>query len=228
MEKKNVVFLTVMAVLTLFVASIGTALALLTTTMSPASTTPTVIKSTDNLGVTYSDGETVNTTGEPVGPGWSKSKTISVKNDSEISLEYEIKWIDVSNNFVKGNNGTDDTSDDTDDLVYSITKEIKNSVGTVTTEAKDYLTSSNAVIHQDADDEAAPGKVKGLFVNKMPYESNVDLVSKTSIAPGETHTYVVTFSYLETGIEQNENTDGKVFKGTFSTLAVESAHIKSN
>ena len=71
MEKKNVVFLTVLAVATLLTAVVGTTFAYFTASVAGNTTaTPTVITTANNLGITYEDGAEVKPA-TPVVPGWS-------------------------------------------------------------------------------------------------------------------------------------------------------------
>ena len=100
MEKKNVVFLTVLAVATLLTAVVGTTFAYFSTTVSyvnnvaPQQTNVT----SATLDVSYSDGAAVAVT--DILPGWSATKTISVTNNSSVPVQYNIDWTSVTNTFV--------------------------------------------------------------------------------------------------------------------------------
>ena len=124
MEKKNVVFLTVLAIATLLTAVVGTTFAYFTATVTTDATPTTVTAAT--LGVTYTDGAQISATN--IIPGWTASKKISVKNDSTIAVTYNILWSGLTNSFVQG--GAEGSK--TDDFVYTLTKESTNGAATVT------------------------------------------------------------------------------------------------
>ncbi|MBR1416810.1 MAG: hypothetical protein IJ572_03230 [Bacilli bacterium] len=238
MEKKNVVFLTVLAIATLLTAIVGTTFAFFTASVSTPNTVySTEITTANNLGITYEDGANV-TTGTAITPGWFATKTVSVTNNSSTnSIDYQIAWTSVANNFAKGTNGTEDVADDTDDFVYSIVKTVKKN-STVTTAAADYLTSgANTKVYAEADSskshstevgKATTNGTNSYFVKAMPSASNELLVSQTTIGPGETHEYEITFMFLETGIAQNENGVGKSFSGTLGASIVSADGIRQN
>ena len=121
MEKKNVVFLTVLAVATLLTAVVGTTFAYFTATVTNTTTpTATTVTTASDLGITYSDGSAVSLPNAVPGQ-YTAEKTITVTNNStSTAMHYQITWDEVSNNFSKG------ATDTTDDLVYSLTNGSSN------------------------------------------------------------------------------------------------------
>ena len=110
MEKKNVVFLTVLAVATLLTAVVGTTFAYFTATVSGNNTVNETVITTPTLGVVYNDG-TALATGTNITPGWSETKTITVKNTSGINVDYTINWTSVTNGFVAETRAADSCTD---------------------------------------------------------------------------------------------------------------------
>lgn len=98
MEKKNVVFLTVLAIATLLTAVVGTTFAYFTATVTGNDTAKATTVTTATVGVTYTDGSTI--TESNILPGWTSTKTITVKNDSSVAVKYSINWASVTNGFV--------------------------------------------------------------------------------------------------------------------------------
>ncbi len=118
MEKKNVVFLTVLAVATLLTAVVGTTFAYFTATVNGNNQAQTTtITTANNLGITFSDGDDISDSN--IVPGWQspRSKTIVVTNNGDAAVNYQIDWTNVNNTFSKG-------SSNSDDLVYSLTKKV--------------------------------------------------------------------------------------------------------
>jgi len=125
MEKKNVVFLTVLAIATLLTAVVGTTFAYFTATVTgnDAATTTTISSAT--IAVAYSDGADISEAN--ILPGWTASKTISVTNSSTVAVTYDIAWTNVTNTFVQG--GVEGSK--TDDFVYTLTKTSTNGAANV-------------------------------------------------------------------------------------------------
>ena len=212
MEKKNVVFLTVLAVATLLTAVVGTTFAYFTATVTNTNTpTATTVTTASDLGITYSDGDEIGMTN--IVPGqYTDTKTITVTNNSTTTaMHYQITWDQVTNSFSKGASNT------TDDLVYSLTDGSgTNKIGTTgyasaaTTNA--YVTTTLGAMSGTKAYSVAGGKATidagttELTVAAVPATGvNAILVPDTEIAAGATHTYVLRVYYLETGIVQNEN-----------------------
>lgn len=101
MERKNVILLTVLAVGTLFTALLGASFAYFTAdvTYNGEGTTQeeTTAITTATVSATYSDGSAINVT--DIIPGWvSNVKTIAITNNSEVAVDYNIKWTDSYSN----------------------------------------------------------------------------------------------------------------------------------
>ena len=211
MEKKNVVFLTVLAVATLLTAVVGTTFAYFTATVTNTNTpTATSITTANNLEIEYSDGARI--TGEKIVPGWaSTEKTISVTNNSNVTINYQISWTDVANNFSKGGSNT------TDDLVYSLVK-VGTSTDTNMIGATGFATAATTGVKPAGYTDIAgkwysitSGKVTNDGTTELDVAAapdagvNTILVPSTSLAAGETDTYKLRVYFVETGIAQTEN-----------------------
>ncbi len=116
MEKKNIIFLSVIAVATLLTAVVGTTFSFFTATVKPDMDDPakTTTVTTPTLGITYAQEGTINMTN--VVPGAAdKSFIFSVTNTSDVSTTYNLIWSDVTGNIA----GTEASSKD---LTYKIDK----------------------------------------------------------------------------------------------------------
>ena len=227
MEKKNVVFLTVLAVATLLTAVVGTTFAYFTATVTNTNTpTATTITTASDLGITYSDGDAISMTN--IVPGeYTAEKTITVTNNSTTTaMHYQITWDSVTNGFQQG-------SGSTDDLVYSLTSGGTNKIGTTGYAAaattNNYVTTTLGAMSGTKAYSVAGGKATidagttEVTVAAVP-ATGVDaiLVPDTEIAAGATHTYVLRVYYLETGVTQNEN------QSTTSTTISFSGKLKAS
>ena len=192
MEKKNVVFLTVLAVATLLTAVVGTTFAYFTATVTGNAEAQETEITTATLGVTYDDGTAVANASNIL-PGWTGTKTIKVTNTSNVDVTYGINWTGVTNGFVADVNPADSNVSDYY-FVYSVAA-TTSTTGTagVSTLTNDFTTSSTEI--------------------DMP-SSNSAFVASQSIHPGETHQYVITMKFKEAGYPQDAN-QGKTFKATF-------------
>ena len=222
MEKKNVVFLTVLAVATLLTAVVGTTFAYFTATVTNTNTpTATQITTASDLGITYSDGAEIGMTN--IVPGqYTDEKTITVTNNSSTTaMHYQITWENVANTFSKGASNT------TDDLVYSLTSGGSNKIGTTgyasAATTNNYSTTTLGAMTTGKAYSVAGGKATidagttELTVAAVP-ANGVDaiLVPDTEIAAGATHTYVLRVYYLETGVSQIENQSSSTTTVSFS------------
>ncbi len=217
MEKKNVVFLTVLAVATLLTAVVGTTFAYFTATVNGNNQAQTTtITTANNLGITFSDGDDISDSN--IVPGWQspRSKTIVVTNNGDAAVNYQIDWTNVNNTFSKG-------SSNSDDLVYSLTKKVgsgsaANVIGTTGFAAAANTKALAAGYTKVAGKVyAAPtanaGVTIGTDTTVIPVAAapagsgttTASLVPATAIAAGEVHTYVLTMYYAETGVAQDEN-----------------------
>ena len=205
MEKKNVVFLTVLAVATLLTAVVGTTFAYFTATVKNTTTpTQTSITTARDLSISYSDGAKI--TGSNIIPGWkSIEKEITVTNNSNVAMNYQIAWTNVLNSFNAGTGSTDD-------LVYSLTDGNGNDLITTSTASTGILPDTFTKVSGQAY-SLTNGKVTvdngatELNVNAVPANAatNALLVSSKAIAAGATDTYKVRVYFIETGISQNQN-----------------------
>jgi hypothetical protein len=224
MEKKNVVFLTVLAVATLLTAVVGTTFAYFTATVQGnGSATTTTITTANNLGINYSDGAQI--TGNVIVPGWMATKTVTVTNNGDTPVNYQISWTAVNNTFSKG-------ASDSDDLVYSLTKKVGSGSATNVIGTTGYATAASTKALAEGFEKtegkaysAATGVTVGTSSTVIPVAAvpagtgttSATLVPSTSIAAGETHTYVLTVYFAETGVEQNENQSNGTGDVTFSS-----------
>ena len=211
MEKKNVVFLTVLAVATLLTAVVGTTFAYFTATVTNTNTpTATSITTATDLGITYSDGDQIGMTN--IVPGqYTDEKTITVTNNSTTTaMRYQITWDEVTNTFSRGASNT------TDDLVYSLTSGGTSKIGTTgyasAATTNDYVTTTLGAMSGTKAYSVTGGKAtidagtSSFDVAAVPATgSTAILVPETEIAAGATHTYVLRVYYLETGVAQTEN-----------------------
>lgn len=115
MERKNTVFLTIIAIATLLVAVIGATFAYFSVIITGNDTATSTVIRTANIKITYTAGDSINL--ENVEPGVNGDMTFTVANDGDRALEYKVKWTNVTNTFpstidgVAGNN---------DELTYTV------------------------------------------------------------------------------------------------------------
>lgn len=124
-KKGNTVLLTVIAIATLLVAIVGATFAYFTASVQGNETASSVVVTTASLGtITYQNGTELVL--ENAYPGaYSNEITFTVASeDNTIVLPYEIKWVNISNNFV-----------DKTDLVYTLNGTASNG-GTLVTAAQ--------------------------------------------------------------------------------------------
>lgn len=242
MEKKNVVFLTVLAIATLLTAVVGTTFAYFTATVSnKTAPTTTTVTTAGSLGVEYDDGEQINL--NPILPGASATKTFTVENTGDESAKYTISW-DTSgfaNGFVT--NGVCTVASETteedctsasgewttyQDFVYSITKNGTSMITSGTVNTRVYpntITDSRAYSKTNGKAQIGASGTE-YFVKAMPRTGGEELVGEQTIASGSTDTYVLTVYYLETGVVQNENAGGKTFTGKLKANLVTQAGVE--
>lgn len=239
MEKKNVVFLTVLAVATLLTAVVGTTFAYFTASVAGnTSATPTVITTANNLGITYEDGAEVSPS-TPVVPGWSQTKTISVTNNSTTNaIGYQIKWTAVTNGFVNGNANGADGATESKDFVYTITKNGSDYISGDSTVATYPVTGddlTNIATGKAYSTTTGKAAIKGSEATttfntvEFPATGATDavLASSDSLAAGATDTYVITFMFLETNRDQNENSN-KSFSAKLQANIIETDGVHQN
>ena len=229
MEKKNVVFLTVLAVATLLTAVVGTTFAYFTATVNGNNTaTTTTITTANDLGITYTDGDQI--TGGDIVPGWhsTTAKHIKVKNNGTVPVKYQIAWTSVVNTFSKGASAT------TDDLVYSVV-ETSNGNNVLTSGAATGVLASGFERVADKSYSLTAGKVtvgtgsSEIAVSAVPANgaTNAILVPERTIAAGETQEFDVMIYFVETGIAQNENQNVS-FSAKFAASLISTDGVHSN
>ncbi|MDY3948591.1 MAG: TasA family protein [Bacilli bacterium] len=90
MEKKNVIFLSVIAVATLLTAVVGTTFAYFTATVSGNQSANNVTVSTDTLAVTYAQTSSISVANWV--PGKSASMRFTVANGSNNDTKFNLVW----------------------------------------------------------------------------------------------------------------------------------------
>ena len=90
MEKKNVIFLSVIAVATLLTAVVGTTFAYFTATVSGNESANNVKVSTDTLAVTYAQTSSISQSNWV--PGKSASMRFTVANNSNNATKFNLVW----------------------------------------------------------------------------------------------------------------------------------------
>ena len=108
MERKNTVFLTIIAIATLLVAVIGATFAYFSVIITGNDTATSTVIRTANIKITYTAGDSINL--QNAEPGANGNMTFTVANEGDRALDYKIKWSNVTNTFateiggVAGNN----------------------------------------------------------------------------------------------------------------------------
>ncbi|MBO4245815.1 MAG: hypothetical protein J5892_03660 [Bacilli bacterium] len=97
MERKNTVFLTIIAVATLLIAVIGATFAYFSVIITGNESATSTIIRTANIKITYTAGTNINLTS--ASPGDTANLTFSVANEGDRELSYKVKWTDVANTF---------------------------------------------------------------------------------------------------------------------------------
>lgn len=193
MERKNVIFLTVVAIATLLVAVIGATFAYFSTQVQSnvSDNNNQVNVGTAKLGsvpmiifdVTGNKIDMANAV-----PGASSNSSFTIKNNSDLDLSYNISWKDVTSTFNEANADFVGSAPSTqaDELKYSVSC-------TATMEGSTPISKDNVT---------AP-LVDG------PIASNLIVKAK------DTATCNITVNFLETNENQNYN-QGRSFTGTIN------------
>lgn len=190
MERKNVIFLTVVAIATLLVAVVGATFAYFSTTVKT-----NVTDDANKASVTtakYSESTiTFTTTGNKIEmtdaiPGDSKSTTFTIANTGNTDINYNIAWKSVTNTFNAKDADYVGTAPATqaDELVYSLA-----CTGGTTIPAAEKTMPLN-----DADD-------------------NAKIATDVTVKANQTATCTLTVTFKDTNSEQNYN-QGRAFTGT--------------
>lgn len=169
MKNKRLVLITTLSIFTALVI-FGVGYAFFTALVSDGDNGSSIIIQTGSMRITYSDNELINISN--MLPGDVVSKTVTVKNESDVDVTYDLLWKELSNSFTNRS-----------ESVMSIT----------------------CVSDKDT--------CSGYSENAIPFGgNNVSIIDHISINGSETHTYVITIKFLETGSLQNYN-QGKSING---------------
>lgn len=241
MEKKNVVFLTVLAIATLLTAVVGTTFAFFTATVNGNNdATPTTI-TTATLGVEYSDGAQINATN--IAPGWtSKTYTCSTSGylyDATSGMCKKAGQPDEAANEIAGKVITV-TNNSTIPVTYTISwTNVSNQFITVTSSdadreaAGDYNsteiaagTPGNAQFKYTLYDYTGDTKGSVISVNNsaiqdvaMPTVDGTLLTREIAAKSGNTatvHKYLLVVEFANLNKKQDEN-QGKSFSSKLQT-----------
>lgn len=204
-ERKNVIFLTVVAIATLLVAVVGATFAFFTTTVQSN------ISNNQNkvdVGTAKLASSTIvfDSTGDKIDmqnavPGASASTSFTIKNNSsDVDLSYDISWKDVTNNFNEKDADYvgEAPSTQADELKYSIS-----------------CSSTNADSSQGSQADVT-----------APLTATAPILSNQKIKAGDTITCNVTVTFKETDSNQNYN-QGRTFTGTIDVAPKASAVTES-
>lgn len=194
MERKNVIFLTVVAIATLLVAVVGATFAYFSTTVqSNINNNQNKVdigtaKLASSTIIFASSGDKIDM--QNAVPGSSANTSFTITNDSDIDLSYDISWKDVTSTF---NTPDDDYNAETDGAVPTTQKdELKYSVSCTTTKE---------------------GSSQGSKEETAPTTATAPILSNQLIKAKDTATCTVTVNFIETNTNQNYN-QGRSFAGT--------------
>ena len=174
MEKKNMVFLSVIAVATLLTAVVGTTFSFFTATVKPDNEKPAqnTTVTTPTLGITYAQDGTINM--QNISPGAADQSFIfSVTNSSTVATTFNLVWSEVSTNIT----GSEKSAKD---LTYKIEK----------------CTAGDGACTSTSPLQAA---TKLPIANGAIPSANAEVVQASG-----TNYYKVTVSFANTGVEQND------------------------
>ena len=123
MDRKNTVFLMVIAIATLLVAVIGATFAWFSAQVNGNDTASSVIVRTATLGITYTNGNALilGTEESPVVPGATKHVDFTIENDGD-DTSYKILWDITTNSFhdVADAGNPDSVAGVPEELVYEL------------------------------------------------------------------------------------------------------------
>ena len=176
LTKSNKIKIIIVTVLIFLVAIAGISYAYFTIQIIGNDTASSIRVTTANLRLIYTD--TLVMSGEKIQPGWTQTKTITVENDGNQTVEYGIIWRELLNEITNN------------ELVIS------------------------ATCTSNIQGNTCEGFEKGI-PTKTTLSNNVLIKPGISIEVGETHTYQVTVTFIETGSNQNYN-QNKEFYGTLN------------
>lgn len=183
----NTVLLTIIAVATLLVAVIGATFAYFSATITGNDSPSTsVIVKTATLGIVYNSGQQINLANAT--PSQTAYKDITIENDGEIALEYNLNWNIAKYEF------EDATSQQIAEGIQGMRSDFVYKVEQSTDGGSTYTTIAKA--------ETTLPSVSGKI-----FDNNV------SVAAGVTHHYRITVTFKNTGLNQNNN-QNKAFEGS--------------
>jgi|SRR5574344_1313847 hypothetical protein len=93
MKNKKLIFGILIAFI--FLASIGFTYAYFTVTSSVEGNANDILTSTGTLNILYTDGNVINV--NEIYPGWTTTKTFTVKNTGTLEAYYSIDWASITN-----------------------------------------------------------------------------------------------------------------------------------
>lgn len=193
MDRKNVIFLTVVAIATLLVAVVGATFAYFSTTVqtnisgNANQASVGTAKYTSSTIIFSASGDRINM--EDAIPGDTATAKFEIQNNGQTDIPYSIKWTDVNNTFSQSNPDSDvtpSTGNMEDELVYSMSC----SGGTVANKPETVAPLSDG-------------------------DTNAVILSNLTVTAGQTATCTLTVTFKETNTNQNYN-QGKNFVGTVS------------
>lgn len=173
MEKKNMVFLSVIAVATLLTAVVGTTFSFFTATATPEEEDKDFQNTTIDtatLGVVYAQESAINLANAV--PGATANYTLSVHNTGDVAIDFNLVWKNVTNTIA--------AVDTAGDVTYKI-----ESCGT------------------DASCASSPTVVQAETKLPETGNETITGASRLTINAGATNYYRVTVTIKETNAQQN-------------------------
>lgn len=191
-ERKNVIFLTVVAIATLLVAVVGATFAYFSTTVQSNITGNQnkvdvgTAKLASSTIVFAASGDKIDL--QNAIPGSSANTSFTITNNSDIDLSYDVSWKDVTSNFNEKDADYEGYAPSTqaDELKYKVS-----------------CTATKEGSSQESKEETAP------------LTGTAPILSNQKIKAGDTATCTVTVNFIETNENQNYN-QGRTFTGTIN------------
>lgn len=173
------------AVLTLFVALIGSTFAYFTAVVQGNDTAEETHIGSATISVSYSDGAEIKV--NDAVPGWNANKEITVTNNSTTNITYSILWQEVSNTFV--NSLDNDCVVNSDGTKIGCNEQVTNQEFYYTYQM---VTTDNKVTTDQNNNIA------------LPYNNGTYLVKDVTLAPGKKDTYTISFNFANL-VDSEEN-----------------------
>ena len=201
MEKKNVIFLSVIAVATLLTAVVGTTFAYFTATVTGNETSKNVNVTTANMSVVYAQKKAVSI--ENLVPGQEiPAMTFSVHNAGQSAADYKLAWQDVNKSWTAESLATNGKGGTDNDITY-----------TISACTDDTYATCNTVVHEASILPSADG----------------DIITKNTLTLGadEYAYYKVQVVFTDNKTAAQDALQGQTFGGTVIVgAAVQSGHLK--